>query len=123
MCLAMVTADGSERLFPLTLQRVVVGRNIGCDLRVPLPSVAERHCEIVQDGTVLTVRDLGSDGGTVHNGSPVKHATLALNDTLTIGPVTFVVRAEERSPGTVAEFKPQAPRATPADTSRDGRLP
>ena len=123
MCLAMVTADGSERLFPLERQRVVVGRDIGCDLRVPLPSVAERHCEIVQDGTVLTVKDLGSDGGTVHNGSPVKQAILALNDTLTIGPVTFVVRAQERSPGAVAELKPSAPTATPADTSRHGRLP
>lgn len=92
LCLAMATADGGERVFHLTRPRTVVGRDTRCDLRVAVPSVALRHCEIVADGNVLRINDLGSEAGTLHNGAPVKEAVLVPDDRITIGPVTFVVR-------------------------------
>ncbi len=94
LCLAMPTADGGERVFHLTRERTVVGRDTRCDLRVPVPSVALRHCEIVTDGNTLRISDLGSEAGTLHNGARITTAVLAPDDQITIGPVTFVVRVD-----------------------------
>ncbi len=93
---------------------MVLGRDTRCDLRVSVPSVAMRHCEIVLESGILRVYDLGSDGGTLHNGARVAQAVLAPNDELTVGSVTFVIRTEidGRAPGptggSLREVKPNA---------------
>ena len=118
--LAMVTADGSERSFPLRSDRIVVGSDILCDLRVAVPTVSKHHCEIVVDGDRLRLKDLGSESGTFHNGTQVEQADLAPNDRLTIGPVTFVVRVDQDSDATpcVSEPKPQLGQLRAADRGR-----
>ena len=119
MCLAMTTTDGDERTFPLARERTVVGRDTRCDLRLAVPSVAPEHCEIVVDGNVLVLKDLDSDTGTFHNGEKVKQAVLADQDTVTVGPVTFVVRTNPSGlTNSVAEVKPEV--ETPAkDATRN----
>ena len=97
--LVMRTSDGGERPFRLEKVRTIVGRETRCDVRIAVPAVADRHCELIVDGEQVTIRDLGSASGTLHNGSPVEQAVLAHDDTVTVGPVTFVVRVE---PGPVA---------------------
>lgn len=91
MWLAMRRADGGERTFPLDRPRTVIGRETRCDIRVPLPSIADAHCELRIESEVLIVIDLGSDEGTRHNGDRVERAILADRDSLTVGPVTFTV--------------------------------
>ena len=96
--LVMRTADGGERLFPVH-ERIVIGRDSRCQVRIALPSVCDQHCELkVVDGRVQ-LEDLKSLGGTFHNGRRVDRALLVDADMLTIGPVTFEVRfaaTEER---------------------------
>ncbi|MHC4081954.1 MAG: FHA domain-containing protein [Planctomycetota bacterium] len=121
MCLAMETADGGERCFPISQDRLVIGRDPRCDLRVAVPSVSTRHCEILTEGNVLCVSDLGSATGTFHNGIRILKSELAPHDRVTIGSVTFVVRPESPadSLAAMAEVKPQprAARARPASAS------
>ncbi len=118
MCLAMETADGGDRCFSISRTGLVLGRDTRCDLRIAVPSVSMRHCEIVVEGNALLLNDLGSTTGTFHNGIRILRAELAPHDRVTIGPVTFVVRpvppAEPTT--TVAEVKPQtrATRSRPA---------
>lgn len=90
--LAMRTADGGERPFPVDKSPMVIGRDSHCDLRVAIPSVAQKHCEIVIVRDKLRLTDLGSESGTFHNGNRVEQAMLETEDHLTIGPVTFIVR-------------------------------
>ena len=94
LCLAMQTTDGGERVFALKEERTVLGRGSKCDVRISVPDVADRHCEIEvgQDGA--EVLDLDTEAGTFLNGRPVRHARLDVNDRLKIGPVTFVVRVD-----------------------------
>ena len=93
--LAMLTSDGRERPFALSKARMVIGRDSRCDLRVPLPSVELRHCELTVDGATISIRDLGSICGTLHNGNRIQEqVSLAHGDRVTIGPVTFVVRVD-----------------------------
>ncbi|MFK7788874.1 MAG: FHA domain-containing protein [Phycisphaeraceae bacterium] len=87
----MFKSDGTRRDFPLVKDRVVIGRKVNCDLRIPLTAVSRQHCEIsVHDGKV-SVKDLGSSNGTYHNDERVQDAYLMAGDELSVGPVVFTL--------------------------------
>lgn len=96
MDLALITfkSDGDKREFRLKGRRLRIGRQRGCDLRVPVPSVSREHCEIaVEDDGRVTVRDLGSRNGTFRNEAKVQGVEdLEPGDRLAVGPVIFTVR-------------------------------
>ncbi len=89
--LVMFKADGTRRDFPITKDRIIVGRTNQCDLRVPLSSVSRQHCELRVEGQVVKVRDLGSSNGTYHNSIRIQEAELAAGDEIGIGPVVFTL--------------------------------
>ncbi len=94
--LVMRSANGQERPFPVN-DRITIGRETRCNVRIAVPSVSERHCEIVVERGVPRLADLDAGprhSGTFHNGSRVREAVLNHADRLTIGPVTFEVRIE-----------------------------
>jgi pSer/pThr/pTyr-binding forkhead associated (FHA) protein len=91
LALIMQTGGESDRTFPILQDRTVIGRDGRCDLRLPLPSILPRHCEIALENqrAVLLSSDAGS--GTLLNGRPVRRAELSDADEVRIGPVTFRV--------------------------------
>jgi len=89
--LVMFKSDGSRRDFPLTRDRIIIGRTNEVGLRIPLSSVSRKHCEIAIEGNVLRLRDLGSSNGTLHNNVRVKEAELSAGDRIEVGPVVFIV--------------------------------
>ncbi|HPC96158.1 MAG TPA: FHA domain-containing protein [Sedimentisphaerales bacterium] len=116
--LVLLKKDGAHKTFSLRNAVTVLGRRHDCDLRIPLPSVSRRHCEIQQNGEVLKIRDLDSTCGTfvndkrVNGSSPVK-----AGDYIRIGPLTFVCQIDGKPEKIVAPSKaPPAPpkKAAPA---------
>jgi len=93
--LVMQAADGHERSFAVRKPTTIIGRETTCDVRVPIPTVSQKHCQITFDGSELKLVDLRSDQGTYHNGNRVDEAVLSHEDKLTVGPVTFVVRVQQ----------------------------
>jgi pSer/pThr/pTyr-binding forkhead associated (FHA) protein len=93
--LVMQSSDGLERAFAVRKPTTVIGRETTCDVRVPVLSVAHKHCQLTFDGDQLKMTDLQSERGTLHNGNRVTEAVLSPDDTITIGPVTFIVRVEQ----------------------------
>lgn len=91
LVLAMFKSDGTRRDFPLVKSRVIIGRKVNCDLRIPLTSVSRQHCELTVDGSKVQVKDLGSSNGTYHNSERVQDAHLSAGDELVIGPVVFTL--------------------------------
>lgn len=89
--LVVVKSDGSRRDFPLVKDRVMIGRTNHCDLRVPMPSVSRKHCEISIEGDQVRLRDAGSSNGTFHNDKRVMEAVLQPGDRIGVGPVVFAV--------------------------------
>lgn len=89
--LVMFKSDGTRRDFPVSRDRLIVGRKNNCDLRIPLSSVSRQHCEIRVEGDSVKVRDLGSSNGTFHNSIRVQEAVLAPGDEVVVGPVVFTV--------------------------------
>ena len=91
LSLVMFKSDGTRRDFPVTKERVVIGRKPNCDLRIPLSSVSRQHCEIRLQGEEATARDLGSSNGTFHNSVRIQEQTLSAGDELVVGPVVFTI--------------------------------
>lgn len=76
--------------FPLTKERLLLGRGTDVDLLLEGPLVSRRHAELreTEDGFVLT--DLGSRNGVLVNALPIGEPTLlSPGDSITIGENTF----------------------------------
>lgn len=92
----------------------LIGRRRTCHICIPAPDVSREHCALVFENGKLIVRDLGSSNGTWVNGRQVKEAELHNGDTLTIGPVLFVVQMAAAGPGDTARPGEQAALAADA---------
>jgi len=91
LALIMQTGHTGDRTFPITGDRTVIGRDGRCDLRLPLPTVSPRHCEIAIENRRAMLLSNDPQSETLLNGVAVSHAELSDADTVRIGPVTFRV--------------------------------
>jgi pSer/pThr/pTyr-binding forkhead associated (FHA) protein len=94
-----------NRFVCLRNPETLVGRQRGCDVRIPSAEVSRRHCllSFTQDG--LTIEDLDSANGTFLNKQRVtQRQTVRPGDELTVGPLTFTVQFAG-APG--AEARPE----------------
>lgn len=88
------------RIYPITDEYAVVGRQEGCDLRLDDVAVSRIHAALQRARGGTVVSDLGSSNGTMVNGSPVGSMghLLRPGDVLRIGNVEMRFRAgAERS--------------------------
>src|SRR4051812_46429246 len=92
--LIMFRSDGQRRSFSISREMTVIGRRQDCDLMIPLGEVSRKHCRIIRDGDTLRLEDLGSSNGTFHNGRRIQETALAAGDTISVGPVSFVIQID-----------------------------
>jgi len=72
--LTMISSDGSETPLPIDKQRVRVGRDPDCEIRLDDPSVSRRHVVLSRVYNEYFIEDQNSTNGTVLNGRRVyKH--------------------------------------------------
>jgi predicted component of type VI protein secretion system len=117
--LVLLSKNGSQRAFALPKQVTVLGRRHDCELRIPLPIVSRRHCQLTTNAQTMKLRDLGSRTGTFVNGKqvePEKDIPIKPGDTIRIGPLTFVCQIDGK-PAKIAlppkKAGTQAPKAKP----------
>lgn len=94
MQIRLIIEKGSKTrsVFVVRGPDMVIGRQIGCHLRIPSAAVSRRHCLLSTVHDRLSVRDLGSANGTLVNGREIRgEQSLFPGDRLQIGPVTFLV--------------------------------
>lgn len=103
--------------------RIVVGRDENCDLRLVHSLVSRNHCLIFREKLGFKVKDLASQNGTWVNGRKVgAHDTIKKGDAIQVGPFRLMLTTElERaaSPGGVKTRKfprPEEP-LVPRDTT------
>lgn len=84
---------GLARSFHVQEDRLLIGRSAACDIRVAVPRVEPRHCEITRgkDGT-LHLAACSPTGTVTVNGEPVRSAELTEGDTIAVGPAVFEVQ-------------------------------
>jgi hypothetical protein len=73
----------------------VVGRARDAAIVVDAPGLSRRHFEVVWDGRVGRVRDLGSRNGVLVNGRPVSDAVVSHGDVLEAGDSAFRIDVGE----------------------------
>jgi ABC transport system ATP-binding/permease protein len=89
----------------LPSENVIVGRAAEVDLILSHPEVSRRHCRILREGESWFVEDLGSQRGTVVNGSRISGRTvLRQGDQIQVGPVLLVLGVSHEESSTAAEL-------------------
>ncbi len=85
-----------DRVFPLTDNRVVVGRSSEADITLDEPEVSRLHAVLFREGGRLWMVDLASANGSQVNGYKVgpKPIEIGSGDMLAFGPTTFALRIE-----------------------------
>lgn len=106
---------------------LTVGRAEDSDLIIASTRVSRHHCEIVNSGAGLVVRDKGSGNGTVVNGAKVTEQPLKPGDEVQIGPLTFSVEIDGKrgsaKPGAPQPKAPAKPAPAPAPAKRKPGAP
>jgi pSer/pThr/pTyr-binding forkhead associated (FHA) protein len=94
----------------LAAPRVLVGRSPACDAVLDDPTVSRQHALLLRAGGEVTVRDLGSTGGTTVNGEPVlDHRVLRHGDLLGFAGVSLAFETRDDHLGTTAAIPTQVP--------------
>jgi pSer/pThr/pTyr-binding forkhead associated (FHA) protein len=78
--------------------RVVIGRGLGCEVRLPDPSVSQRHATVRADGPEYTLIDEGSTNGTFVGEVrlvPRSPRTLRNGDLVRVGRVWLEVKIDQ----------------------------
>ena len=78
--------------------RVVIGRGLGCEVRLPDPSVSQRHATVRADGPDYTLVDEGSTNGTFVGEArlvPRAPRTLRNGDVVRVGRVWLEVKIDQ----------------------------
>jgi pSer/pThr/pTyr-binding forkhead associated (FHA) protein len=93
--------SGSEPSLTFDAPRVVIGRGASCDVRLPDPSVSQRHAVVSAQGAEYQIIDEGSTNGTFVGGvrlSPKAPRSLRSGDMLRVGRVWLEVRVDQTAP-------------------------
>jgi pSer/pThr/pTyr-binding forkhead associated (FHA) protein len=94
--LVIFKENGQRVEFPLHKEMVTIGRELDCDLQIPLQSVSRRHCEMRLEGDSVLLKDSGSSNGTYHNSDRLTgEIAVSAGDHIRVGPVTFTVVIDE----------------------------
>lgn len=75
--------------FPLSKDRLVIGRGQDCDIQVDLDSVSRNHASIIVKPGEVRVDDLGSTNGTYINEQLIKSKALSNGDLVQTGNAIF----------------------------------
>jgi pSer/pThr/pTyr-binding forkhead associated (FHA) protein len=78
--------------------RIVIGRGLGCEVRLPDPSVSQRHASVRVDRAEYTLFDEGSTNGTFIGEvrlSPRTPRTLRHGDVIRVGRVWLEIRIDQ----------------------------
>ncbi len=111
--LVLLKKNGSHKAFALS-SVTIIGRRDDCDLRIPLPMVSRRHCELSLNKDAVELRDLDSTGGTFVNGKRVDgEIAVKAGDYIRIGPLVFVCQIDGKPEKIVPPKKPAPPAAKP----------
>jgi pSer/pThr/pTyr-binding forkhead associated (FHA) protein len=113
MNVRLVVVDGPTKTADLNLRKTetLVGRQKGCDVRIPSDQVSRRHCLLLYKDGRLMVEDLQSANGTFVNGARVDEPLLIRpGELLRIGPLQFRVEYTLATKALRPKAEPMSPR-------------
>lgn len=95
--LGKLTPQAGGDLIPLMDERLVIGRDRSCDLRLKFSTVSTKHCCLEFHDGYWLVRDLESRNGIRVNGSQTRESWLMPGDVLSVARFRFEIDYQPRS--------------------------
>lgn len=96
----------APRLLDFTGDAMVIGRVVGNDLVIDLPTVSSRHARLTRSGGGILVEDLGSSNGTYVDGRRIAEPTaLGPGSILSLGSAPFRLSDASWRPAAVDSFE------------------
>jgi pSer/pThr/pTyr-binding forkhead associated (FHA) protein len=90
---------GNTTVVPLVKEEIRIGREDGNTVRLTEPEVSDQHARVLVSDELVTIEDLGSEGGTWVNGERIAGRTaLRAGDVAAIGNFQLGVLAEGEEP-------------------------
>jgi pSer/pThr/pTyr-binding forkhead associated (FHA) protein len=136
MAKLVVLSEGlTGRSHELTAERTTVGRVEDNTFQLAEPSVSSHHCEILQQGGEIKIKDLNSTNGTYIEGKQITEGVLKPGQTLRLGKVDLKLEGESAAPaagkksieqtlvvprGVSLDQLEQGPKASGFDTAAKG---
>ena len=96
--LRVVAGSGKGRVYSITGNTMVIGRDDGCDVVVDDPRVSGRHAIVSYRGGEFRVSDLQSTNGSLLNGSPLTESVFQESDDLRLGKTVIRLEVDFREP-------------------------
>jgi len=91
-CLVSIYGPNLGRRWSLDRDEVVIGREAGCDILVPIDTVSRRHCAVRRSAGGFVLADLGSTNGTAVNDDALpahEDRVLRSGDRIRVGSAIF----------------------------------
>ena len=105
--LIAVNGDHPGRVYALTRNTIVIGRNEAADVSIADPSVSGQHAQIINGSDGFELEDLNSTNGTFLRGERIKRARLKNGDRLVVGTVELTFLLDRRTDATIALISPE----------------
>jgi pSer/pThr/pTyr-binding forkhead associated (FHA) protein len=87
---------GSSQEFPLSKERITIGRHPGNDICIQDRAISGNHAAIITILQDSFLEDLGSTNGTIVNGKAITKHPLTHGDVITLGRNTLRYEGEQR---------------------------
>lgn len=89
--------DYPGRVYPLSRNTVLIGREGGCDIRLFDASVSSEHARIIDGALGFEVQDLDSTNGTFIDDEPIQRGRLRNGQRLRVGAVEFTFLRDRKN--------------------------
>jgi two-component system NtrC family sensor kinase len=94
-------ANRGSRFDIVSGQETVIGRSVGCTIRLDDSEVSRQHVRIIHNGRDFVLKDLNSANGTKVNGRSLTERILCNGDSLQIGSSVIAFQLSESHPPAV----------------------
>lgn len=87
-------ADDGSAVVPLSMNRILIGRALDCDIRFSNSEVSRHHATVIRTGATVTITDHRSANGTWINGDQISDqpVTIVPGDHVVVGGLPFTYR-------------------------------
>lgn len=96
--LTVTLPEGGTKDIPLSAPVYVVGRGVGCQIRIADPSLSREHARFLVSEAECVLEDLDSGNGCLVNGRRVTESKLADGDSLKLGRIVAVYSESSAAP-------------------------
>ena len=87
-------ADDGSAVVPLSMNRILIGRALDCDIRFSNSEVSRHHATVIRTGATATITDHQSANGTWINGDQISDRPVPIvpGDHVVVGGLSFTYR-------------------------------